>query len=249
MRNTGRFMAVTSAVILALAPFGKAEEVKKDNFVQGGNLDTTFKGRYVGNKLGTTFTDNEVLQNVVGLRTKAGNVFYWDNFDLKKRELTEIDVGYSTPSLMNRWVGANLSFEGYTYPNAKKMIWDLEPGMNVFSRNLPVDIKLYGAASLPETAERGGIARLSVGKTFPLDKLHFPKGSTIGLEGNLVYNEKYYSDKKGLSHFSVNGNLSIPVTKRFSVNGGVLFNEPIGKFNEGNFRRQLVPYVGGRVSF
>jgi hypothetical protein len=121
--------------------------------------------------------------------------------------------------------------------------------MNVFSRGLPVDIKLYGAASLPETMERGGIARLSVGKSFSLDKLHFPKGSTAGLEGNVVYNHQYYSDRKGLSHFSVNTGLNIPVTKRFSVNGGVLFSEPIGKFDEGNFRRQLVPYVGGRFSF
>jgi len=194
-------IAKNSKEISSLAP--------KNAFVRA-----SWHSRYMGT-FGFTLSDGPVTQNDLGF--DIGKVSYnlWTNYDFDKgngKGLNEIDnslvATFQTKHLTIQPDFYWYTFPGVDFPDAFTF------GLAVSTRNLPLDLKLYGTKSYGSS--EGSLAQLSIGKSFQLNKR-----VSFNLNSALTYNNSYFVHGSGFTVVSAGANVNINLGKGYSLNTGI----------------------------
>lgn len=185
------------ALLVGTPNLGKA----KTPFFKSPSFDVCLSSSYLAGKAGFEVVDKPVIQSYGSVDSKLGNFYAWSNLRTQERDFNELDIGWTSPALSNKDFGINITASGYTYPNQKDwQAWDLEYGINLFSKGLPLDLNLYGGVNKANN-KTSGIYQLSAGKKI---------SNVFSIKGALTYGDRYYSDFSGFSHASITGELSKP---------------------------------------
>ena len=218
------FKKYLSTVALIGAALANQAAKAKDRFLQGATVDTRIASEYLACRAGFVIENEPVMQNYLDVNTRAGTLFWWSNSRLNDKDLTEVDLGYVTPSINSEYFGTNFVFSGFTYPNTKNNwdYWDLEAGINVFTRNLPVNVNVYAASNL----DKSGVLRLTGGRQFKI------QGIKASLEGALVYSDHYYSRNSAWSHATLKTEVSKEIAKNTTIYAGCILQEALNDFDD-----------------
>ncbi len=212
-------MRINSSIILSsflTLSIQAGEEVKKNSFVEGLNIDSSIYSKYLAGKAGFIVVDGPVIQTYAGIDTKVGTFHQWSNNGIKEKDWSELDVGWTSKPIEDGKIGVSTFFWGYTYPNAPQRFkkWDLETGFNIFTKNLPVDLNLHG--TLNRAGDKySGMSRISAGKSFDLED------AKLSVNGSVVYGHQYYTNYSDFSHAVLRVEVSRPIVK--DVEGYIAF--------------------------
>ncbi|OGJ15711.1 hypothetical protein A3K73_03010 [Candidatus Pacearchaeota archaeon RBG_13_36_9] len=217
-----------SLILLVGALFAGQTKAQERPFYQGASLDTRIASQYLAGKAGFIIEDEPVMQNCLNIDTKAGSFYAWSNTIIDSKDTSEVDLGWISPAATSAHFGANLTVGTYTYPNSEKnwKEWDLEAGVNFFARGLPLNANLYVATSLTANGDSSNLVKLTAGKSFDLGKFK------TGLEGSVVYSDKYYSKDKGFSHATIRAELAREITKGPELYVYGIVQEELGRFEK-----------------
>jgi len=229
------------ALLLAKTSITRGDE--KDKFFQLGTLDSSLATQYLAGRAGFSVVDAPVVQTYLDAKTPLGVFYGWSNARVNEKDVSELDLGWSSPEIGDKNFGVSFNVEGYTFPHTKKnwSQWDLETGANVYTKKLPLDFNLYSAANFAG-GDISGIFKLSAKKDFEVGK------SKFSLEEYLVYSDHYYSDHSGFSHAAIKGELSKPVSSNLDVYAKFVFQKRLKDFG-GKVNDEAVGGVGLRYKF
>lgn len=209
------------------------EEAAREQFAKGpertiGYVDLALKTRYMG-RAGFDAENKAAAQAELCLRPEnleiagidvsglGGSV--WASYNLADLETTEVDVnlnykGKITDNLTYKIGGAVYTFPGIGIPDAREFKGEM-------TANIPWEFGVFKPGLYGAAADYGD------GNGYYLEAFASQEFSSLGVplvvDGRLGFNDKYFTDKSGLSHTSfgltVPIKLSETVTARISARG------------------------------
>lgn len=165
-------------------------------------IDISLSSKYLAGRAGFEVVGHPVVQSYGGINSDIGNFYAWSNIRSQEKDVSELDLGWTSPSLTKKNLGGNLAITGYTYPNKKDwQKWDVEYGVNLFSRNLSFDLNLYGGINQAND-KTSRVYQLSLGEKI---------NNAFSISGSVAYSDNYYSNFAGFSHLALKGDFSKPI--------------------------------------
>ena len=227
---------------------GHDKEVRKITEDRGYWVEVVGKTKRMSSTSGSVVDKDPVLQSTVGIDMGNYSFDVWNNYSTAKGKIDEVDIGATwTPKvLQNDYVNTTLNGGLFFIlePKDCPLIGQVKATFSPKAK-LPVDVsaslrQLFGEGN---DYEYGNSLQVRVGKSFDLgDKL----SASLNVDGYL--NNKYLSEKKGLSHVTGTASINYNLTKNINLSSSVSYQEPIGNFRE-SLENELYGSVGVNAKF
>lgn len=213
--NNIRKALETTVLASALVAGGNAvaQEAKEAKpLVHDAYVHTGWHSKYLGS-YGFSITETPVVQSDVGFSVGRFNYDMWSNYNTRRQKVDEIDHTLSTSFSLSDHLNLGASV---VYFNSPTSDWGdaIEVGLRLSTKNLPVDVSLFGANIFGKGITPGQALDLKVAKAFPItDRL------SVGLEGNVWFNNGYWvaPNESGFSHANAKASLNVDLGKGFST--------------------------------
>lgn len=174
---------------------------------------------------GFTHVDNPSLQKEFGFKTNKFNTKLWTNYDLKNNAVSEVDFHFYFP--LNESIGIYAGY--FTFPNRDlRGLPELEDAQEA-GVNVSKGIFSVYASGLHWQEGIGRIVKVTVEKELELsDKV------SIKPSARIVWNNKYFNDKKGFSHGYAKLEGAWKIGNGYSVKGEIIYQKALSpkKFGE-----------------
>ncbi len=216
------------------APGGKPEPKiaeSKTSLLHDVYADVSYQSKYLGT-FGFTISDKPVSQNDFGFSLGRLNYNLWANFDVASGKPNEVDNQLSL-SLSTKYVNIQPDVLYFTFPNTQ-IPDSVTTGIALSSKDLPIDLKLYGVQAFSGISQEGRLYQFTAGKTFKLNE-----EINMRVYSNVTYNEHYFNKGNGFSHVAGGIDVSYNLGKGFTFTGSVRGQEYIDSLG-GTFKDNWV---------
>jgi len=178
------------------------------------SIDNNYASQYVF--FGIPFSEGAVWQPTLNVGRGNLNSFLMANKDFATHEWNEIDIGVDYNISLGK--NSSLSLGTIYFPAKVEGKWE-DFGTSYASLSSgPFSVMLHRIWG----ADKGTYIGLTYNKDYPVsDKFTLSNSTSIG------YNDGVFRDKRGLTHFESSLAGSLALTDKLSVNGQVVWTNPL----------------------
>lgn len=191
----------------------------KQEVIKNVYADSGYFFRYLG---GFGFTNGKSPVNQSDIGFDVGPVSYnlWENFDLHKGKVTEIDHTFSHTFSTKHW-NVTPEFIYFEFPqdnSGNAYSFDI----TARTKGYPLDLKVEANQTFGKGAHYGRLYQIGLGKTAKLtDRVN------LSVEGRATYNDHFYTTEGNVSHVAATAKLNINLGKGFTLTPSITAQKAI----------------------
>jgi hypothetical protein len=181
------------------------------NFSMSLGYHSLYMGTY-----GFTMSDNEVMSANLGFEIGKMSYIFMNNYDPVKGWNESAHM--VATSIDTKHFSINPDAIVFTSP-AGEFRPAITIGLGIHTKNLPLDLSIYGTHAIGNETYGGQLYQLRAGKTIPLKFVS--EKLSLGIESRLTYNNRYFVNDSGLSTVALGANLNYNLGKGYSLDTGI----------------------------